>query len=168
MTKLTVNIRGYVGIGVVLAGTVAVALGVFFAIQGWSARNEVRAAMLEEAVTTEIDGVDVPVLDQRTATNQAELIKSHTTETFGPYTSLDRADPQRDTYLKGLTLRNSLYLARLSLDLSDLVMGLGALFAAIGISLTAIGALTVAQAVRIREPEAAPGLQQTAGASALT
>ena len=168
MTKLTANIGGYVGIGIVLAGTLVVAFGMFFAIQGWSARNEVRSAMLEEAVTTEIDGVELPVLDQRTATNQAALIKSHTTDTFGPYTSLDRADPQRDTYLRGLTLRNSLYLARLSLDLSDLVMGLGALFVAIGVSLTAIGALTVAQAVRIREREAAPSSQQTAGASALT
>jgi hypothetical protein len=109
--------------------------------------------MRDEAVTTTIDGEEVLVLDQRTAMNQADLIKSHTNETFGPYTALERDDPQRDTYLKGLTLRNSLTLARMGLDLSELVMGVGALFFAIGGSVLVVGVLMAVAVVKPSEVE---------------
>ena len=167
MVKLRGNIREYAGVGAVLIGVLVVTLGVFFVVQGWSAKNEVRAAMQEEAVTTTIDDMDVPVLDQRTATNQANLIKSHTLGSFGTYASLDRENPQRDTYLRGLTLRNSLNLARMGLDLSELVMGLGALFVAVGGAIAALGAVLVAHLFRVTEPEAeaAPAPRKTAEAS---
>ena len=170
MVKLRGNIREYAGLGAVAIGLLVVLLGVFFVVQGWSAKNEVRAAMQDEAVTTTIDDVDVPVLDQRTATNQADLIKSHTLGTSGPYEALDRNDPVRDTYLKGLTLRNSLYLARMGLDLSELVMGLGALFVAVGGAIATLGAVLAAHLFRVTEPEAEaePTPRKTAEAEALT
>ena len=170
MLRLKGNIKEFAGIGVAGIGLLIVALGVFFVVQGWSAKNEVRAAMQDEAVTTAIDGVDVPVLDQRTATNQANLIKSHTLGTSGPYVNLDRNDPVRDTYLKGLTLRNSLHLARMGLDLSELVMGLGALFVAVGGAIATLGAVLAAHLFRVTEPEVetVSASRRTAEAEALT
>jgi len=169
MMRLKGNIKEYVGIEVILTGVLVVALGAFFVVQGWSAKDEIRTAMQEEAVTTTIEGVDLPVLDQRTATNQAELIKSHTLGSFGTYTSLDREDPKRDTYIRGLTLRNSLHLARMGLDLSELVMGLGALFVAVGTAVATTGAVIAAGLFRVKErrAEAASALHETAVARAL-
>lgn len=154
VARLLGNANGILSVGVALVGVVIIVAGIFLVVQGWSAKNEVRAAMLDEAVTTTIDGEEVLVLDQRTAMNQADLIKSHTNETFGPYTSLSRDDPQRDTYLKGLTLRNSLTLARMGLDLSELVMGVGGLFFAVGGSVFLVGALMAVGIVRPSEVEA--------------
>ena len=155
MSALKENTKEFAGISAAIVGLVIVALGAYFVVRGWEARSEIRAAMQEEAVTTTIDGVELPVLDQRTATNQANVIKSHTLGTSGPYQALDRTDPVRDTYLKGLTLRNSLTLARMGLDLSELVMGLGALFVAVGISTATLGAVLAAHLFRVAELEPA-------------
>lgn len=170
MLRLNGNIKEFAGIGVAGIGLLIVVLGVFFVVQGWSAKNEVRAAMQDEAVATTIEGVNLPVLDQRTASNQANLIKSHTLGSFGTYTSLEREDPQRDTYIKGLTLRNSLHLARLGLDLSELVMGLGALFVTVGGAIATLGAVLAAHLFRVTEPEVetASTSRKTAEAEALT
>jgi len=155
MSRVKANIKELAGIAAALIGALIVALGVYFVVRGWAAKSEIRAAMQEEAVTTSIDGVELPVLDQRTATYQAEVIKSHTLGTSGPYQALDRADPVRDTYLKGLTLRNSLNLARMGLDLSELVMGLGAVLVGVGTSTVALGSVVAAPLFRAAESEAA-------------
>ena len=170
MPTLKGDIREYAGIGVLLTGVLVVALGAFFVAQGWSVKNEIRAQMRDEAVTTKIDDVELLVIDQRTATNQAELIKSHTFGSFGTYQSLDREDPRRATYITGLTLRNSLNLARMGLDVSNLVMGLGAMFLAVGAAVTTVGAVIAAGVFRVtgRDAEAAPDLHETARAEALT
>ncbi len=137
------KIRTYAGVAVLIIGVAVIAMGGFFVSQGMAARDEIKASMVEEQVTTKINDVEVPVNTQETAMNQANLIKSHTLERFGPWSSMERDDPNRATMLDGLTLRNSLYLGRMGLDVADLVMGLGAIFMLIGTGM-ALGGVVLA------------------------
>ena len=125
---------------VLALGIVVAVAGVVLFVAGLTARGEVIQGMLDEEVTTEIDGEEVPVNSARTAMNQYNLIKDHTLGSFGSYSSLEREDPRRDTYVRGLTLRNSLVIGRMGLQISLLISGLGVLFFLTGASLGLIGA----------------------------
>ena len=131
------------GIAISLLGLAVIALGVFFVTEGFAAKSEVQAALAEEQVTVTIDEVKVPVTDQETAMAMADVIKGHTLGRYGPWQGMERYDPNRATMLDGLALRNSLTLARMALDVSDLVTGLGAALAVIGVGFTATGAVIV-------------------------
>ena len=123
-----------------LIGLILIVAGVGLFIMGASSRAEVIRGMAEEEVTTELDGEQVSVTTARAAMAQYNLIKEHTLGSFGSYSSMERDDPRRDTYLKGLTLRNSLVIGRMGLQISLLIMGLGVLFLLTGIPLTMAGA----------------------------
>lgn len=96
-------------------------LGGVFLYKGHATRSEILAALADEQVTATIDGVEVPVNSQATAQNQADVIRSHTLERYGPWQTIPgkledgSANPVRQTFLNGLTLRNSLYMARMGL-----------------------------------------------------
>ncbi len=141
------GLKRYIGFAVLAIGVITMILGGYFVSQGISARDEIKASLAEEQVTTTIDEVTVPVTDQATLMNQANVIKGHTLERYGPWQSMERDDPNRATMLDGLTLRNSLYLARMGLDISDLVIGLGAIFLTVGTGL-AIGGAVIVQVER--------------------
>ncbi len=133
----------YAGVGISVLGLAIIALGVFFVTEGFTAKAEVQEAMIAEQVTVTIDEVKVPVADQETAMAMAEVITGHTLGTYGPWQEMERDDPHRATMLDGLTLRNSLTLGRMALDVSDLVAGLGAVIALMGVAFTATGAVVV-------------------------
>lgn len=138
------KITRYTGIAISILGLAVIAIGVFFVTAGFAAKSEVKAALAEEQVTVTIDEVKVPVSDEATAMAMAETIKGHTLGTYGPWQDMERDDPNRATILDGLALRNSLTLARMALDVSDLVTGLGAVLAVIGVAFTATGAVIIA------------------------
>ena len=73
----------------------------------------------------------------------AEVITGHTLGTYGPWQGMERDDPHRASMLDGLTLRNSLTLGRMALDVGDLVTGLGAVSALMGVAFIATGAVVV-------------------------
>ena len=75
----------------------------------------------------------VPVEDAETARAQQDAIESHTFGRWGPYSSLDRDDPRGDTYVTGLTLRNSLNLAVLGFGVADLATAMGAVTMVLGL-----------------------------------
>ncbi len=85
----------------------------------------------------------VAATNQATLMNQADVIKGHTLDKYGPWQSMERGDPNRASMLDGLTLRNSLYLARMGLDVSELVIALGAVFLTVGTGLAIAGAVIV-------------------------
>ena len=143
------------GIGISVLGLAVIALGVFFVTEGFAAKSEIQTAMAEEQVTVTIDEVKLPVTDQETAIAMAEVIKGHTLGTYGPWQGMERDDPQRASMLDGLTLRNSLTLGRMALDVSDLVTGLGAVLAVIGVAFTATGAVIVGLAGKTAKEETA-------------
>lgn len=128
-----------IGKAVMIAGLIILVVGIAFVVLGFLTRAEVVAGLEDEEITTEINGEKVPVNNEVTAMLQANTIKQHSLERYGTYSSMERDDPNRDTFLKGLTLRNALIIARMALQISLLVIGLGGLFALMGVSLTLLG-----------------------------
>ena len=69
---------------------------------------------------------------------QEELIREHTLGEIGPYSGMERDNPQRETYLNGVTLRNPLNMAVLGFNVSNLVIGIGVLVVVIGLTNIAV------------------------------
>ena len=126
---------------VMIAGIILVITGIVFIVLGILTRMEVVAGLEDEEITTRIGDSEeaVPVNDEFTAMNQVNIIKEHTLDRYGTYSSMERDDPNRETFIKGLTLRNALIIARMALQIALLVMGLGGLFILSGLPLTLVG-----------------------------
>ena len=134
-------LRRYLWVSGIAMGLVLVALGSFFIAEAQSAKSIIRAALADEEVVTSGDAAipGIPVSDAVTAQAQADVIKAHSLENYGTYTSMERGDPNRDTYLSGLTLRNSLGLAILGFGVSDRALGSGVVILILGIGTLALG-----------------------------
>jgi hypothetical protein len=117
-----------IGIGMVVMGSVFVAMGA-------KARGDIRDALVKEQVITSKDAPIPGVLveDARTAKAQQDAIEAHTFGKFGPYSKMKSDDPNRATYLNGLTLRNSLNLAVVGFGVADLAIGTGAISIILGL-----------------------------------
>ena len=119
-------------------GVVFIAAGVYMISEGRSAKDEVRQALAAEKVVTAEDAAipSAPVNDAATAEAQAGIIREHSLKTTGgkTYAELPREDPNRDVYLKGVTLRTALNLAVMGFKVSDLVVGMGAFMIVVGAS----------------------------------
>jgi len=77
--------------------------------------------------------VGVVVTDAKTAEAQAEVIKKHSFDRYGRYADMDRDDLNREAYLNGLTLRNSLNMAVMGFGVADLAIGMGAVIVLMGV-----------------------------------
>lgn len=128
ISKAAVTVAIFLGIGMVV-------LGGIFIFMGLDAKGDIREALVKENVITSEDAPipGVLVRDADTAKAQAVAIESHTFGRFGPYSSMERDDPNRETYITGLTLRNSLNLAVVGFGVTDLVVGVGAVTIVLGI-----------------------------------
>jgi hypothetical protein len=150
--------KRYIGAAVLLIGMMVTAFGGLFVAQGWNARNEVKAALADEQVYATIDEQRVLVDDQAELTYQANVIKGHTLGTYGAWQDIPRTladgseNPDRQSFLNGLTLRTSLYLGRVSLEMSNLVIALGAIFLVIGTALATAGVVLVGIARFVTQP----------------
>lgn len=142
-----------VGIGVLAIGVGVLVIGGYFIQQGFAAESEIKDRLADEAVTVTIDDVEYPVDSGERATAQALVIKSHTLDKYGPWQTLERGSDERATLLDGLTLRNSLNMARMGLDMSLMVKATGLVFAVIGLGLATTGAVVYALAARMEEKE---------------
>ena len=90
--------KAAVAVAMVL-GTGMVVLGSVFIFMGLDAKGDIREALVQENVITG-DDASIPgvlVQDAETAKAQAVTIESHTFGRFGPYSSMDRDDPNRET-----------------------------------------------------------------------
>ncbi len=142
-------VRKNLWIAAIALGLTFLAIGVFFVVMGLEAKATIRTALAEENVTTSKDAVEfgVPagllVEDARTAEAQANVIKKHSFDRWGRYSEMDRDDPNRDSYLKGLTLRNALNLSVLAFGVANLAMGVGAVVIVMGMVFIGVGALAL-------------------------
>ncbi|HJM89850.1 MAG TPA: hypothetical protein QF624_09540 [Dehalococcoidia bacterium] len=130
------TIRRYLWIVPVVVGLLFIAGGTYAIGEGFEAQTLVTAELQDEQVTTSKDA-SIPsaaVTDAETATVQAATIKEHTYGKYGPYAGMERDDPNRETYLKGLTLRNSLNMAVMGFKVSELVIGIGVLLIGLGLT----------------------------------
>ena len=123
-------------VAAVLVGMAFIILGIIFISLSYGAKDEIRTAMIAEDVTTSEDA-SVPsalVQDVETARAEEAILTEHTLGNYGPYTGMERDDPNRDSYLKGLTLRNSLNLSIMGFGVADLALGVGVVSILMGVS----------------------------------
>ena len=133
VSKLAVTFAMVIGLGMMVIGSIFIALGL-------DAKSDIRTALSKERVITSSDAAIPGVLveDANTAKAQAEAIEEHTFGRFGPYSGMERDDPNRDVYLNGLTLRNALNLAVVGFGVSDMAIGLGAITVVLGLMIVAL------------------------------
>jgi hypothetical protein len=143
----------------ILLGVGMVALGVTFILMGYDAKGDIRAALLKEKVITSADSAIPGVLveDVRTAKAQQEAIEAHTFGKFGPYSGMERDDPNRDVYLKGLTLRNALNLSIVGFGVADLAIGVGGVTVVLGLIIAGLAVPVHLLMMKVWQPEAHPG-----------
>ena len=133
------TLKSHLWIGALALGLLFVGMGALFMVTALEAKGMIRAALAEENVTTSKDAVNfgvragVLVADATTAEAQSEVIKMHSIERYGLYSEMERDDPNRANYIKGLTLRNSLNMAVMGFGVADLAMGMGAIVVLMGV-----------------------------------
>ena len=112
--------------------------------EGRTAHNDVRDTLADERIISAKDA-DIPLAEidsPAEAKAQAEIIRVHALEASGgkTYAEMDRADPNRATYLNSVTLRTALMESYLAFKVGDLVVGMGAIVVLLGLSHVALGA----------------------------
>ncbi len=131
-------IRRFLWVIPVVLGLVFIVAGAYMIVQGLDAKDDVRTQLAAEKIISAEDASipNAPVDDVATARSQAAVIKQHSLERSGgkTYAEMDREDPNRATYLTGVTLRSALNLAVMGFKVSDLVIGMGAFVVVIGAS----------------------------------
>ncbi len=137
MTQITF-IRRFLWVLPVLLGLVFMASGGYMIAEGRDAKEAVHQALIAENVVTPEDATipEALVHDVSTAEAQADIIHEHSLNTSEgmTYAEMSRDDPNRDVYLKGVTLRTALNLAVMGFKISDLVVGLGVFMIVVGAS----------------------------------
>ena len=138
-----------------LLGTGMVALGIIFISMGYDARSDIREALLKEKVITGGDSAIPGVLveDVETAKAQQDYIEEHTFGRFGPYSGMERDDPNRDVYIKGLTLRNALNLAIVGFGVTDLAIGVGWITVVLGLMIAGLAIPVHLLMMKVFRPE---------------
>ena len=152
-----------------------VALGVAFFVAGgllvWLAfhqQGHIVEDMRNENITTQDprilltyegarapEGVEVPLVTIDTAEladAQARVIRVHTLAITGgkTYSEMDREDPARATYISSLTLQTTLHQAHLGMEITNLVMGIGAAFAGFGAYVLVLGLPMVRKVIALK------------------
>ncbi len=142
-------------IAALLLGAAMVVLGVTFVSMGYSVKSDIREALQMEKVITGADSAIPGVLveDVATAKAQQDTIEAHTFGRFGPYSGMERDDPNRDVYIKGLTLRNALNLAVVGFGVADLAIGVGIVTVALGLMIGGLAIPTHLLMMRVWRPE---------------
>ena len=147
-SKIAVAVAILLGIGMV-------ALGVIFVLRGYGAKSDIREALLKEKVITGADSAipNVLVEDVETAKAQQDTIEAHTFGRFGPYSGMERDDPNRDVYIKGLTLRNALNLAVVGFGVADLAIGIGWVTVVLGLMIAGLAIPVHLLMMKVWRPE---------------
>ena len=147
-SKIAVAVAILLGIGMI-------ALGVIFVLMGYGAKSDIREALLKERVITGADSAIPGVLveDVVTAKAQQDTIEAHTFGRFGPYSGMERDDPNRDAYIKGLTLRNALNLAVVGFGVADLAIGIGWVTVVLGLMIAGLAIPVHLLMMKVWRPE---------------
>ena len=147
-SKIAVAVAILLGIGMI-------ALGVIFVLMGYGAKSDIREALLKERVITGADSAIPGVLveDLVTAKAQQDTIEAHTFGRFGPYSGMERDDPNRDVYIKGLTLRNALNLAVVGFGVADLAIGIGWVTVVLGLMIAGLSIPVHLLMMKVWRPE---------------
>ena len=142
-------------LGAIVFGVTLVSAGLYMVREARLAHDDVRDALASERIVTAEDaGIPLAsVTGPAEARAQADIIQAHVMKiTEGKtFAELARDDPRRATYLQAITLRTALMESYLAFKVADLVMGVGAIVALLGLSHIALGAYLGAAALRAAE-----------------
>ena len=154
-------------VALMLIGLVFLAAGVYTVVRGYDAKEQVRDELEAQKIVTSEDASipNAPVVDAATADAMADIIGVHAAEATGgrTYAEMGRfltpeggdtsdealalkdeegnpvANPLRNVAFQASALRTSLYTSVLAFNVSDLVIGLGIAFAALGFVIGGVG-----------------------------
>ena len=123
-----------------LLGTLVLVAGIVLGLSGAGTWAMVQTNLAAESITVADDAARFagePVDGPLTAWYQADVIEHHALEASGgkTYAELDREDPVRAVVMNGSFLRASLFTSIVSFGVAALAMGLGIVFAAVGVAL---------------------------------
>ena len=148
--------RLYIWIAPLVLGFVFIGAGIYMVVEGRSAKDELRDAVVSENIITSADASipNVLVDNADKARAQADVIERHYLEITGgkTYAELDSDDPNRETAFRAVQLRTSLNLAVMGFRVVDLVIGMGAFMIVIGGAFMVFIAPAVCYSVAIANP----------------
>ena len=128
---------------VLLLGLVVLSVGIVFAVEASSVKDEVTVELQAEQITLGIDEVmatNGEVVDSALAAKLAfETIREHRHDNWGTYNDTARGSPERDQYIQALALENSLNLARAGFGVADLALYSGIAMIIMGIAISGTG-----------------------------
>jgi len=140
--------RRFAALGVIVVGAVSLILGVVFIVQANTTSAEIRAGLQDEKVTLGLpveddEGyVNGNVVDTTAELESAQaILLEHMRDSYGTYGDTGRDSPERTSYLDGLTLMNSMYIATMGYGVSTVITAVGVFMIIVGIALGATGAL---------------------------
>ena len=154
-------------IALAFVGLVFVGAGIYTTVQGFNAKDQVRAELVAQNITTTEDAAipNARVDDAATAHAMANIIGVHASEATGgrTYAELGRflaadggdtsdeaaalkdsegnpvPNPLRNVAFQASTLQTSLHTSHMAFNVADLVIGLGVLIAVLGLAFGGIG-----------------------------
>lgn len=134
------RVTGPIPMMVVVLGVVALALGIVFIVNGFLTQGQIAESLRAEQVTLGLPENPGGVVDTaREAQAAQDVLQEHLRENYGTYGDTARGSAERDSYLDGTTLRNSLNLAVMGFGVSQMLLGTGAFMVVTGIALSGGG-----------------------------
>lgn len=162
-------------IGLVIVGLVFVAGGIYTLVQGFDAKASVRDQIVAQNIVTPEDATipNALVQDADTAHSMGLIIEKHALEATGgkTYSEMGRfltpdggdtsdeaaalkdengnpvPNPARNTAFQASALQSMLHSTHLAFEVSDLVIGLGAMIVVLGLAVAGIGVALAALAI---------------------
>jgi hypothetical protein len=168
-------------VALVIIGAAFLVGGIYTTVRGLDAKDDVRAQLLAQNITTPEDA-SIPnarVQDAATAHSMANIIGHHAAEATGgqTYAEMGRflaadggdtsdealalkddagnpvANPLRNLAFQASTLQTSLHTAHMAFNVSDLVIGLGVMITVLGFVVGGLGLVLGAVPVPVRASE---------------
>lgn len=147
--------RRFAALGVIIVGVVSLVLGIVFIVQATATSAEIKEGLQEENVTLGLpaDGDDGytegNVVDTTAELEVAQdILREHMRDSYGTYGDTGRDSPERASYLDGLTLENSMYIATMGYGVTTVITGVGVFMIIVGIALGTSGTLLLKPAKR--------------------
>lgn len=133
----------YLGLGILIIGVVALAMGIVFIQQGYAKEAFLKEAMTQEQIT--LEGVEGVIDTAEEAQLAGDTVRDHRhgiAPTYGDLLAGERFDPTNPTqitYMQALNLENYLYLAVASFGVFTMAKGAGVFMIVMSVGLGATG-----------------------------
>jgi len=143
-----------IGLFVFIVGIVCLVIGSVFVWQAMDVKAKIQTGLADEMITTGLpaegeEGYDPnnTCVDTAAEAQAAhDLILSHMRADPGRYGDTERGSAEREQYVDGITLRNSLMIANMGFGVSTIALGVGIFMLITGIALSGTGL-----AIRLRK-----------------